>query len=74
MMGINRFESLPTGEWRHQQKAIKIKKHGRKAISFFRYGLDLIRETILNVTRPVESYFEQIVGFLDINIPNRRVV
>ncbi|MDW9181234.1 hypothetical protein SE948_16600, partial [Legionella pneumophila] len=24
-----------TGEWRHVQKAIKIKKHGRKGVSFF---------------------------------------
>lgn len=37
-----------TGEWRHEQKAIKIKKHGRKAVSYFRYGLDLLRDTALN--------------------------
>jgi hypothetical protein len=37
-----------TGEWRHTQRAIKIKKHGRKAISHFRYGLDLLRDTVLN--------------------------
>ena len=30
------------GEWRHEQKAIKIKKHGRPAKSIFKYGLDYI--------------------------------
>lgn len=30
------------GEWRHEQKQIKIKKHGRPAKSLFRYGLDYI--------------------------------
>lgn len=32
-----------TGEWRHDEKEpIKIKKHGRLAVSIFRYGLDYI--------------------------------
>ena len=39
-----------TGEWLHTQKAIKIKKHGRKAISIFRYGLDKLREILLNIS------------------------
>lgn len=39
-----------TGEWLHNQKAIKIKKHGRKAISIFRYGLDKLREILLNIS------------------------
>lgn len=37
-----------TGEWRSTQKAIKIKTHGRRAVSYFRYGLDLLRDFILN--------------------------
>lgn len=36
------------GEWKNEVKEIKIKKHGRKAISLFRYGLDFIREILLN--------------------------
>jgi len=36
------------GEWHHDHAPIKIKKHGRKAISLFRYGLDYIREILLN--------------------------
>jgi hypothetical protein len=39
-----------TGEWLHNQKAIMIKKHGRKAISIFRYGLDKLREILLNIS------------------------
>lgn len=35
------------GDWRHTQKPIKIKKHGRLSISYFRYGLDWIRQALL---------------------------
>ena len=38
-----------TGEWLHQQKPIKIKKHGRPSVSIFRYGLDWLREIVLNL-------------------------
>ena len=35
------------GEWRHEEKeSIKVKKHGRLAKSFFRHGLDFIREIL----------------------------
>ena len=37
-----------TGEWRHEEKAIVIKKHGRKLQSYFRYGLDYLRDILLN--------------------------
>ncbi len=36
------------GEWRHEEKAIPIKKHGRKAQSWFRYGLDYLRDVLMN--------------------------
>lgn len=36
------------GEWLHEQRAIPIKKHGRLAKSFFRYGLDHLRFVLLN--------------------------
>lgn len=38
-----------TGEWRHEQKPIKIKKHGRPAVSLFRYGLDFIVTAIVKI-------------------------
>jgi hypothetical protein len=37
-----------TGEWRHENiKPIKIKNHGRLAKSYFKYGLDWIRDHLL---------------------------
>ena len=37
--------SIKIGQWKEEFIApIKIKKHGRKEISVFRYGLDCIRE------------------------------
>jgi hypothetical protein len=41
--------SHKTGEWRHEFRPIKIKKHGRPAISLFRYGLDYIVQAIINI-------------------------
>jgi Transposase DDE domain len=38
-----------TGEWLAEQKPIEIKKHGRKARSIFRYGLDHLRRVLLNL-------------------------
>ncbi|WP_242602106.1 IS4 family transposase [Legionella yabuuchiae] len=60
-----------TGEWRHEQKAIKIKKHGRKAISYFRYGLDLLRDAALNGAQNVQQFFGGIFEFLRVE-PNTR--
>ena len=39
-----------TGEWRHKQKAIKIKKHKRPAVSLFRYGLDYLVDALANLS------------------------
>lgn len=38
-----------TGEWRHEIKPIKIKKHGRPAVSLFRYGLDYIVNAVIKL-------------------------
>ncbi|GAK58854.1 transposase [Candidatus Vecturithrix granuli] len=40
---------LRIGEWRHGQKSISIKKHGRRAKSLFRYGFDQLRTIVLNL-------------------------
>ncbi|MDP3561641.1 MAG: IS4 family transposase, partial [Legionellaceae bacterium] len=53
-----------TGEWRHTQRAIKIKKHGRKSISYFRYGLDILRDAALNGTQCIHGFLSDILGFL----------
>jgi hypothetical protein len=38
-----------TGEWRHECRPIKIKKHGRAEVSLFRYGLDYLVDVLANV-------------------------
>ena len=43
-----------TGEWRcENEKRIKLKKHGRKEKSFFRYGLDLIHNALVMLVTTV---------------------
>ena len=38
-------------DWRDaEQKPITVKKHGRLTVSFFRYGLDWIRQTLVGIT------------------------
>ncbi len=39
-----------TGEWCASRKPVKIKKHGRKAVSLFRYGLDHIGRIQHNIS------------------------
>jgi hypothetical protein len=52
-----------TGEWWHAQMPIRIKKHGRKEKSLFRYGLDCLREVLLNL--PERSWeFRKIIRVL----------
>ena len=52
-----------TGEWRHEQKPIKIKKHGRLAISYFRYGLDFLRDILLKRTEISLDFFRLVSTF-----------
>jgi transposase len=40
---------LLIGEWLHEHKPIAIKKHGRRAKSLFRHGLDRLRNIVLNL-------------------------
>ena len=51
------------GEWRHSIKPIKIKKHKRLAKSIFRYGLDYLREILLNIQFKTAE-FKKVVQFL----------
>jgi len=56
-----------TGEWKHEQKTIEIKKHRRKAVSYFRYGLDVLRDIALNGVQQMDDFLNHIVGFLGTN-------
>jgi hypothetical protein len=45
-----------TGEWLNERQPIEIKTHGRKAISLFRYGLDHLREMLLNINEAYQEF------------------
>lgn len=46
------------GEWRAEQSLIPIKKHGRKAKSIFRVGLDHLRQILLNFDSHNAEYLD----------------
>ena len=56
--------SLKTGLEIHHLNPIPIKKHGRRAKSLFRLGLDHLRHLILNPSLPNFSLFLQSLHFL----------
>jgi hypothetical protein len=41
--------AFKVGAWLHEQKPLKIKKHGRLAKSIFRYGLDFLWATLFDI-------------------------
>ena len=53
-----------TGEWAQNQKPIRIKKHGRKAVSIFRYGLDILREIVLNISEKLKDFKKMVNLFV----------
>ncbi|WP_342279046.1 MULTISPECIES: hypothetical protein [unclassified Candidatus Tisiphia] len=42
------------GQWQNSIRPIKLKKHGRKSISLFRYGLDYLQRIFLNIEEMME--------------------
>jgi hypothetical protein len=63
--------SLKIGEWKDSIESIRIKKHGRKEISIFRYGLDCIREIILS---SISNAKKNILKFIKFLTPNNKLV
>ena len=45
-----------TGEWLHQIKPLKLKKHGRRAKSIFRDGFDHLRNIVLNLEQKTDEF------------------
>ena len=62
------------GEWRIlYEKPIKLKKHGRKAKSIFRYGLDLIQDALSKVpltVRPIMKWIKILFRTIDYDFPS----
>jgi hypothetical protein len=53
------------GEWLSRQKALKTKKHGRLAVSIFRYGLNHLRRILCNLSdRFQQIAFRQVIQLL----------
>lgn len=46
------------GDWLHQLKPLSIKKHGRRAKSLFRYGLDYLRNMMLNLEQKIDEFVD----------------
>ncbi len=57
-----------TGEWQNEQKPIKIKTHGRPAVSLFRYGLDFLCDSIVRLAYKT-NHFQQALKILN-SIPS----
>jgi hypothetical protein len=55
--------TMQTGLWLHQLKPIKIKKHGRRAKSLFRYGFDHLRQILLHLESKT-SEFDEVLKLL----------
>jgi hypothetical protein len=53
------------GEWLTRQQPLKLKKHGRKAVSIFRHGFDHLRRILCNLmSRPQQIAFRQVTKLL----------
>ncbi|NJR43540.1 MAG: IS4 family transposase [Akkermansiaceae bacterium] len=46
------------GEWLHSLKPLSLKKHGRRAKSLFRYGLDYLRNIVLNLEQKMHEFLD----------------
>lgn len=53
--------ALLTGEWRYEQKPIRIGKHGRYVKSVFRYGLEHLKNVFINASIKLKE-LHQIFG------------
>jgi hypothetical protein len=49
VLALTFFWAQRIGEWLHTQKPIRIKTHGRRAISLFRLGLDHLRRILVKI-------------------------
>ena len=56
LMSIALCWAIKTGEWLHQHQPIKVKKHGRKAKSVFRYGLDHLGSIVTDLDLKYDEF------------------
>ena len=46
------------GQWLAQTKPLKLKTHGRKEKSLFRYGLDHLQYILLNIDDQIDAFIQ----------------
>ena len=56
LMSLALCWAIKTGEWLHQIKPIKVKKHGRLAKSIFRNGFDHLRSILTDLDLKHEEF------------------
>lgn len=69
VLAITYSWAILKGLWANQHlEVIRLKSHGRKAISIFRYGLDHLQEScfawLTKITRPLKKLLRLNVGRL----------
>ena len=60
LMSLALCWAIKTGEWLHQLKPIKVKKHGRLAKSIFRHGLDHLRSILTDLDLKNDEFLESL--------------
>ena len=60
LMAIALCWAVKTGEWLHQHQPIKVKKHGRKAKSIFRHGLDHLRSIVTDLDLKYDEFLHSL--------------
>ena len=64
IISIAFYWAYKVGIQKDEKKAIKTKKHGRKAYSFFKYGLSVISDILFNITNRGKSQIQSILKVL----------
>jgi hypothetical protein len=62
LLAIAVLWAFSTGLWLHQKQPIPIKKHGRRAVSLFRLGLDYLERLIRNRSRTLPVNFFRLLS------------
>jgi hypothetical protein len=60
LMSLALCWAVKTGEWLHQHQPIKIKKHGRRQMSIFRYGLDYLRSIFTDLDLKYDDFLHSL--------------
>lgn len=60
LMALALCWAVKTGEWLHQLRPIKLKKHGRRQNSIFRYGLDYLRSIVSDLDLNSDAFFHSL--------------